>query len=225
MVIVIHKTQSFRERFNKVWSNCKVESHGSEHMQISQNLLLNVKENSSNLSYSMIRKWVAFCSIIEPKVLMFTFNSFLPGHIDSVVYFNKLTIWNQKLKLHFIRHKINFLLIDDNVAKINIYKNLLIYPVDNAFHPLINRGLYFTVIFKWFLFPFVFTIFFFSSGCGWNCKFHSICICSSHSCNSARCFECVSKVGSFTCSYCFLLFVCHSTQSLNMSWLACLLPF
>ena len=42
----------------------------------------------------------------------------------------------------FIRHKINFLLIDNNVAKINIYKNLLIYPVDNAFHPLSNRSLY-----------------------------------------------------------------------------------
>lgn len=56
VVIVIHETQSFRERFNKVWSNCRVQSHGSQHMQISQNLLLNATDNSSNFCYSMIRK-------------------------------------------------------------------------------------------------------------------------------------------------------------------------
>lgn len=131
VVIVIHKTQSFRERFNKVWSNCRVQSHGSQHMQISQNLMLNATDNSSNFCYSMIQKWVAFYSIIEPKVLMFTFNSFLPGTHRFSIVFNKLTIWNQKLKMPFIHHKINLLLIDNNVAKINIYKNLLIYPMDN----------------------------------------------------------------------------------------------
>ena len=70
VVIVIHKRQSFRERFNKVWSNCRVQSHGSQHMQISQNLLLNGTDtgNCSNFCYSMIRKWVAFYSIhLIPK--------------------------------------------------------------------------------------------------------------------------------------------------------------
>lgn len=98
VVIFIHETQSFRERFNKVWSNCRVQTHGSQHMQISQNLMLNATDNSSYFFYSMIWKWVAFYSIIEPKVLMFTFNSFLPGTHRFSSVFQQINNLKSKVK-------------------------------------------------------------------------------------------------------------------------------